>query len=326
LVLAVEATDAEKRARDELTHEAWGERLTVGQFADREEQLRQTPFAREAMRTWVLVEDGDRTRRVLSSLETYELPCRHGPRAGRAFQIASVYTVPLLRGLGYATKLLQAVVGKLGTLGGQAVTLYTDVGTSMYERIGFVARPAFEWRVPAAPDAGSLVQRTDGDAAVAAILAEHPPRGRFAILPSVAEVAWHRARERIYAGMLRRPPLSHGVLACAGGHALLSADLKNDRAIVLAWWASDTAVAARLCAAAADEAARAGLSEVVAWAAPDEIEGAADEPTDPFAAALPWLGGERAPRADSLPMLRPLPRAPGLVVAAWREIPRLLWV
>ena len=47
---------------------------------------------------------------------------------------------------------------------------------------------------------------------------------------------------------------------------------------------------------------------------------------DVFADALPWLGAERVPRTGSVPMLRPLPRAPGLTAAAWREIPRLLWV
>jgi hypothetical protein len=275
------------------------------------------------MRTWLLIEDGDLERRPMASLETYEVRCRHGNRSGRAFQLASVYTAPPMRGLGYATKLVQAITFKLGALPrAQAVTLYSDVGPTLYERCGFEARPAFEWRIPAARDPAPRVARVDGDAAVAAILEAHPPRGRFALLPSFEQIEWHRARERIYADTLGRPIVQHGVLACDGGHALLAGDLKNDALLVLAWWADDAATAARLGAAAADEAACAGLTRVVAWATPP----AGVDADEPFAAALPWLGGECVPRENSLPMLHALPSAPGLVSTAWRDIPRALWV
>lgn len=315
------ATPPEKRARDALAHEAWGQRLTAPQFVDREAWLRLTPFAEQAMQTWLLVQRGDADRRALASLETFEMSCRHGPRAGRAFEIASVYTEHALRGRGHATQLLQLVAEELGRRpSAQAMTLYSDVGAAIYERAGFVARPAFDWVIPVAREEVSAVARVDGDAAVAAVLAAHPPRGRFAIFPSFEHVAWQRARERIYAGLLDRPGLANGVLACEGGHALLCADLKLERALVLAWWATDAATAARLCAAAADEAARAGLTQLVAWAAPD----VADEA--PFAQALPWLGATRCLREGSIPMLRALPGARGLVSDAWREIPRALWV
>jgi hypothetical protein len=318
----VEATDAEKRVRDEVAHEAWGDRLTVGQFVDREVQLRRTAFARQAMRTWLLIEDGDLERRPMASLETYEVRCRHGLRPGRAFQLASVYTAAPMRGLGYASKLVQAITFKLGQVrGAQAITLYSEVGPALYERCGYEARPAFEWRIPAARDPAQRVARVDGDAAVAAVLEARPPRGRFAILPSFEHIEWHRARERIYADALGRPIVQHGVLACDGGYALIAGDLKNESLLVLAWWADNAATAARLGAAAADEAACAGLARVIAWATPP----AAEDADEPFAAALPWLGGECVPRDSSLPMLRALPGAPGLVSTAWRDIQRARW-
>jgi hypothetical protein len=273
------------------------------------------------LRTWLLVEAGDEARRVLASLETYEVVARHGPRVGRAWQIASVFTEPGLRRRGHATRLIELVARLLGAEPrALAMTLYSDVGSAIYERVGFGARPAFDWCLPTAREHGSQVARVDGDAAVAAVLGAHPPRGRFAVVPSFEQIGWHRARERIYADALGRAPLRNGVLSCEGGHALLSGDFKNNRALVLAWWAEDGASATRLCAAALDEAAQAGLPELRAWAPPDETE------DDPFAATLPWLGAERRPRDGSLPMLRALPRAPGLVPEAWRDIPRGLWV
>jgi hypothetical protein len=317
-LVAVEATEDEKRERDALCHEAWGTRLSVGEFVDREVELRKTPFARHSMKTWLLVEEGGRS--PLASLETYEVASRHGIRGGRSFEIASVYTAPMLRGLGHATQLVRLVGEQLARLpGAQAMTLYSDVGDEIYARAGYAPRPAMDWRIPAARDTAAKVARVDGDAAVAAVLDAHPPRGRFALVPSFEQIGWHRARERIYAARLDRPIVQHGVLACDGGHALLAGDLKNERLLVLAWWAENTAAAARLAAAAADEAARVGLGHVNAWASIANDD-------DPFTVALPWVGAELQPREGSLPMVRPLPAAPGLVASAWRDIPRALWV
>ena len=147
-VRAVEATPTEKRARDELAHAAWGDRLTIAEFIEREERLRATPFARASMKTWLLVEGGDPRRRPLASLETFMVPCRHGMRAGRAFEVASVFTEPALRGRGHASRLLRLVAEAcVRSPGALAMTLYSDVGARLYERCGYVARPAFDWIV-----------------------------------------------------------------------------------------------------------------------------------------------------------------------------------
>ena len=68
----VEADDAQKRARDELTASAWGKGLSSAQFLAREAALRAHPFAREAMRTWLWVDGGQ----VCCSCETFEVRAR----------------------------------------------------------------------------------------------------------------------------------------------------------------------------------------------------------------------------------------------------------
>ncbi len=319
VLVAVEANDAEKRGRDELAHSAWGDRLTPSEFVRREERLRATPYARGAMRTFLLVERGDAARRAYASLETFRVRSRHGMRPGHSFQVASVFTEPSLRGRGHATKLLAAVGARCAEdPRAQAMTLYSDVGAAIYARAGYAARPAHDWVLPAARAATSAVARSDEPAALRGALARHRPRGRFALLPSVAQVGWHRERERIYAEYLGAPTVAHGVLTMGDGHALVAGDLKHGRLVVLSFRAVGPATAAALLAACADEAARAHLREVSLWASPDAADDAA------LAEVAPWIGAQRIARDGSLPMLRPL--LLGLRPDAWRTVERTSWV
>ena len=296
------ATPAERLTRDRLTHAAWGQRLTVEAFVEREEQLRATAWAKAGMQTWLLVHGHDR-RQVLASLETFRVRSRHDGVQGWSYEVASVYTESALRGRGHASRLLQLVVEACPDA--QAFTLYSDVGERLYARGGFVARPAWDLRLPAGRVQG--VGIAHGDAAT--LLSSRAWEGRFALLPDAAQLAWHRERERIYAEKLGRPMLEHAALTCAGGHALLAGDLKHEQLYIVDLVASSDDVLHRLVDASRDAAARAGLGHVVLWETP---------------ALAGRLDAERSPRDGALPLLRPL--VAGLDAASWIEIPRLLWV
>jgi hypothetical protein len=82
---------------------------------------------------------------------------------------------------------------------------------------------------------------------------------------------------------------------------------------VLDWGASSAEAAQGLARAAADEAARAELREVMAWAAPF-----GDEPL--MLEGLARVAAQRFPRVGALPMLR------GPEPSSWRDVPRLQWV
>lgn len=270
------------------------------------------------METWLLADDDDPSRRPLASLETFTVESRHGIRHGRSFAIASVLTEPSLRKRGHATRLLREVAAILGERrGAQALTLYSDVGAAMYEVVGYEALPAFDWVLPAARDPVTGVTRAD-DSAVAAVLAAHPPRGRFALLPDAAQVEWHRQRERIYARLFGAPIVRHPVLSCDGGEAIIAADHKLSRLVVLAMFVRDVDAALRLWCACADEAAIAGLTVVTSWASP-----VADMAVR---AAIRQLGGTCIARDGAIPMIRGLRGAPAVRAASWTGVSRVLWV
>src|SRR5262245_2541358 len=119
------ASDEEKRARDRLAHEAWGERLAVEGFVEREERLRAHAFSRAGMRTWLLVERGD----VVASCETFRMRSRHRGADGHSFGLASVYVEPALRGRGHATAMLDRLHPALldEDPAAQAAILFSDV-------------------------------------------------------------------------------------------------------------------------------------------------------------------------------------------------------
>lgn len=307
------ATDAQKLERDLATHAAWGERLTVGAFTERERRLRSHPWAREAMRTWFLVEGPE----LLASCETFRMKSwfRRGEQReeGAVLAVASVFTEPALRGRGHAAALLRRLVER--TVREEpdvhGLVLYSDVGPALYARAGFHASAETTDVVLEAShgDPAAVVDRLYREAEVPGALAQIPlPDVEFLVWPTAAQLDWHLERERAYAEFLSRPrPAFAG--ARAGRSILLWAgDLKNDRLVGLVMHADDVAGASALLEAARRIAAGAGLPEVRLWEVPR-----------PFTTP-----GRREGREGSLPMLCPLAR--GLAVEAWQRIPRGLWV
>lgn len=315
-VRLVEATEAEKEARDALTAEAWSAGLSPEAYLRREQVLRALAVPRLGMRTWFLV---DGKGHVLSSCETFCFPSLFRPEGGEAwgqsFGVASVFTEVRLRGRGHATALLDRVCGTLAKEpSAHAAVLYSDVGASQYARSGFIARPAYDWRWPAAPagaeceaalvDEGGLTWRW---------AARTPGPGRLLLHPTADTFHWFLERERIYCAELGSPrPRACGAVV-GNALALWYAQPKDSR-LWLHWLDAEDAKSARVLIQAARVVARdAGLAEVRLWEEPD------GQPSPES-----HEGGVRERRTGGLPMLRPLDAR--IHAADWRRIPRALWV
>lgn len=311
-----EADEEEKWQRDALSHEAWGAGLTPAQFADRERALRAHRWpASGAMTTWALRDEGGR---ILASCETFRTPALlDGEPAGRAYEVASVYTEPALRGRGYAGALLGALADELRARDPalSAALLFSDVGVDLYARAGYAPRAAVD-RVAAA-EAGDPSDGVDElfadeggptiDRAVVELFP--PPREGFWLVPSGAQIDWHRERERFYARMQGRPTLgSWG--ARRGESALIwAADWKRGCLSGLLYHAAGGAEAEALLTCMRRVAAQAELARVVLW----------DDPAQPWPAPFATSGREGA-----IPMIRPY--AAGLRPEAWASVPRGVWV
>jgi GNAT superfamily N-acetyltransferase len=313
------ATEAQKAARDRVTHSAWGSPLTVEQFHQREVRLRAHPWCREGMRTWLLCEDGGR---VLASCETFHNDSHLlGPDGeytpGDSFSIASVFTEEALRGHGHATRLMDLVAAELERASprGHAAVLFSDVGPALYRRSGYVESPAWDWHLSARADLSTRhVDSLLKDADVAAALDRmRRPSVPYFLWPSPAQVDWHLERARIYAQLLRRPEPAACGATVGDSTALWAMMARYGELVVLMLDARSAEDAAVLLEAAGAVAHRAGLAKVVLW---EEAR------TLPWVARVP--GATRVARDGALPMVRPL--RPGLPSAPDVPFPRALWV
>jgi len=314
-MILMEATPEMSRARDRDTYGAWGGPLPMAAYLQFEWRLRNHPWARAARALWLLcADDGE----VLTSCETYRMPSLRsdGPAMGHSYGVASVYTEPHKRRLGYVTELLTRLAGHLASLdpSAQAMFLFSDVALGVYQRSGFVARPALNLAFAAMPgDPGQGVDELLPEhRAAQALAAIAPPGGPFAILPDGDQIDWHLERERIFAAVMgrSRPPACGARLG--GATALWAAEYRTGQLMVLLLHAPGPGEAEALLACARRTAHAAGLARAVLWKTPRD---------GPWPEAQPE---DRAERLDSVPMVLPLDARVRAV--DWEWIPRVLWV
>ncbi len=292
----VEATDEQKRARDAVNYEAWGTLLTPAQYGAREERLRAHPWSREALTSWLLVGDDGA---VLASCEAYRMESFVGGSKGTTWSVASVFTERKLRGKGYASRMMSLLVERVREIDppAHAVVLYSDVGTAIYERAGFVVAAEGQDRAWSA-EPGDL----------AADLLTEPidlarPDDPFVVWPNAAQIDWHRERERAYASLLDRTPIPTSGARAGDGVLLWMTGFRADRLLILGWNGRQLAP---LIQTARSVAASAGLDKVVMWDQPGASGG--------------WLEG----RVGGVPMLHAIDTR--VRASDWRTIPRAVWV
>jgi GNAT superfamily N-acetyltransferase len=301
----VRATPEQAVLRDHASHDTWGDGLPVHLHVAREARLRAGWWPRGALTTWLLCDDDQ----VLASCETYRVDARVRDGIVGAFEIASLFTEPALRGRGHASVLLEQLATHLRRdRDAAALALFSDVGSAMYERLGFVARPDWDRTWLADPAATSGVDLF-GETELSAIHARlEPPDGAFVIWPSLPQLDWHLDRARTRLAALGRPMVDR-CGARVGDDAIVWA-VDRDELLVLLLACRSAESVAPLLLSAARAASDAGLSGVRAWETP--VPGG-------------WPGFcTRASRVGGLPMCKPLTTA--VDPRSWAFVPRAVWV
>jgi len=306
----VRATPAQARALDYGTHAAWPCGLDLEAHVEKEVRLRQGPWPASALSAWMPCDADHPEAPPVASCELYEMHARVDGRPGRVLAFASVFVPPALRGRGHASTLLTRLHAEVGGAEDVAACiLFSDVGAPIYERLGYVARPAFDRTYPpelrAAPPPGVLPLSETSLRA----LRPRAPAGPLDLAPTLDQLDWHLDRSRLRAESLgvQRPARCGAVIDGDPEQHIVWVD-EEDELLVLTMAAASPEAAQSLVAAAQDAAARAGLACVRAWETPD----------------VPWPAGARAPREGCLPMIRPV--WAGVEPADWTWVPRALWV
>lgn len=284
-------------ARDALTHDAWGSGLSVAQFQAREVRLRSHPWTRKTMRSWFWV---DARGTVLSSCETFLDVARVGARVGTAATIASVFTERSQRGRGHAAAMLRALIDHhRADHSCLAMTLFSEIDTAFYARLGFIPVPSFDTWHDASAD---RPQVTWLESPVAPV---HPPADDETLRLDLSDprLEWAIERERIWQGLLNTPVLHHHGARVAASTITWTAYWRENALHVLSIDLRDEAHLPALLAAARYAAHSVGLPTVRIW------ETRAIE------------SGRRAARTDEVPMFLPLING----VTAWTRVERGLW-
>jgi GNAT superfamily N-acetyltransferase len=162
------ALTPEAYIRDVLPHSAslWSGERGFDAYVEEFRVLCDSGFGRRRFRTLGLNVDG-----VLgATCKRYQRDLRCGDRTLRAAGIGAVFTAPALRGRGYATALLGALLDAERAAGTDLAFLFTDIHPAFYERLGFVALPSrtIVLRADALPATRNVV-RSLGDADAAAV-------------------------------------------------------------------------------------------------------------------------------------------------------------
>ncbi len=201
-------------ARDVLPHSAalWAGDLAFADYVAQFEALCASGFGRRRFRTLGLAHDGA----LVASCKRYQRELRCGERAFRAAGIGAVFTPEALRGRGYATAFLGALLDNERAAGTDLVYLFSDIHPAFYERLGFVRLPsrAIALRADALPRA-RIAARTlaDGDwPAIERCFAALEGERAFALTrpPLVWEWLRLRARSREASGVLVRLGVTRG--------------------------------------------------------------------------------------------------------------------
>jgi GNAT superfamily N-acetyltransferase len=116
----------------------WGGTRDLLAYADDFLSIARSAYGRPERFTVGLRAGGD----IACSCKLYEREFRWGEKRLRATGIGAVFTPPQMRGRGYATALLGALLDEERNAGRDFVFLFSDIHPLFYERLGFVGLPS----------------------------------------------------------------------------------------------------------------------------------------------------------------------------------------
>lgn len=186
-----------------LTYDTWNEGLTDHAYAQWYRAQIRTPWGRKHLQRFALVDDAGR---LLATAKRYRYRVRLDGRSGWMAGIGAVFTPPLQRGRGYASQLIERLLEMERGDGVLFAGLFSEIGTSFYERLGFSAVPIDEVtiRVARKDGAPAMLVRFGDDRDLPALEAMHRVRSssvRFTLDRDRAAIHYAVSKKRMLAGL-----------------------------------------------------------------------------------------------------------------------------
>jgi predicted N-acetyltransferase YhbS len=185
------------------TFPVWHEGLSRDAYSKWSRGQLKTPWGREHLQRFVLVDDAGSH---VASLKRYRHPVRVDGRDGWMCGIGAVLTVPAHRGGGHASRLVEQVVELSRREGALVAGLFSEIGTTFYERLGFstVALDEVTVRVSRRDGSPAMLVRFGDDRDLPALAAMHAVRSkgaRFTLRRDVSLIHYAIAKKRLFAGL-----------------------------------------------------------------------------------------------------------------------------
>jgi predicted N-acetyltransferase YhbS len=130
--------DAYARTVLPVSADIWAEGRTLEEYAGDFSRVASSAYGRRRFRTLGITVGGA----LVASCKRYERELHCGERTYRAAGIGAVFTPPELRGRGYASAMIGAMLDAESAAGTDFAFLFSDIHPAFYERLGFVALPS----------------------------------------------------------------------------------------------------------------------------------------------------------------------------------------
>ena len=185
------------------TFEIWNEGLSRSAYGQWNRAQLLTPWARHRLQRFAAI---DEQETVLATAKQYRFDVRIGGREGWMCGIGAVFTPADQRGQGHASRLIEQLLSRAQREGALLASLFSEIDTAFYERLGFTAVPLDEVTITVNVKGGApaMLVRAGEERdlqAVAAMNAVRSATAPFALHRDSSLVHYALSKKRLLAGL-----------------------------------------------------------------------------------------------------------------------------
>ena len=197
------ADDALRQRILDHTFPIWNEGLSREAYSRWNEAQLRTEWGRTRLQRLALL---GRAGDLLATAKRYRFDVRVDGREGWMCGIGAVFTPADRRGRGYASRLIEMMLADARREGALFASLFSEIGTPFYERLGFTTVPLDEVTVGVRLKGGApaMLVRAGEDRDLVNVAALHDARSaaaRVALRRSAPLVQYAIAKKRLLAGL-----------------------------------------------------------------------------------------------------------------------------